>query len=88
MVMSESYTVQAKVYDRMEDLEHRKPEQPRTYEVVMQEALLLADQKVKQLENKILIDKPKVTYAEAVSGSDTSVLVEEWVKSIASHIII
>jgi len=88
MVMSESYKVQARVYDRMEELEHRKQEQPRTYEVVMQEALLLADQKVKELENKIQIDKPKVIYADAVSGSDTSVLVEEWVKSLASHIII
>lgn len=55
---------------------------PRTYEVVMQEALLLADTRVKELEQKILLDKPKVSFATAVEGSASSIKVEDWIKSI------
>ena len=55
---------------------------PRTYEVVMQEALLLADHKVKELEKKIQIDAPKVAFATAIEWSSTSVSVWDWIKAI------
>lgn len=48
----------------------------------MQEALILADQRVKELEEKILLDKPKVSFATAVEGSASSVKVEDWIKSV------
>ncbi len=55
---------------------------PRTYEVVMQEALLLADHRVKELEKKIQIDAPKVAFATAIEWSSTSVSVWDWIKAI------
>jgi phage antirepressor YoqD-like protein len=68
-------------------------QKPRTYEEIMREALLLADQKVmeqqqkiEKLEDKILDDKPKVSFANAVAGSATAVNVGEWVKTIQSEL--
>lgn len=57
-------------------------QKPRTYEVVMREALLLADQRVQELEEKILEDKPKVAFAEAVARSATAVNVWYWIKAV------
>lgn len=64
------------------DCEKRLRAPKRTYEVVMREALLLADQRVQELEQKQLEDKPKVAFATAVSGAASSVKVEDWIKSI------
>ncbi len=55
---------------------------PLTYEEVMQNALLLADKKVKELENKIQLDLPKVAFATTVEASINSVLIRDWAKSI------
>ena len=60
----------------------KKVQKPRTYEVVMQEALLLADHRVKELENKILLDAPKVAFAKAIEWSSTSINVWDWIKTI------
>lgn len=46
---------------------------PRTYQEIMSEALQLAARKVEELEEKILEDKPKVSFANAVAGSATAV---------------
>lgn len=40
---------------------------PRTYQEIMSEALQLAARKVEELEEKILEDKPKVSFANAVA---------------------
>ena len=48
----------------------------------MQNALLIADKKVKELEHKIEIDKPKVSFASTVESSLNSVLIRQWAKSI------
>jgi len=55
---------------------------PLTYEEIMQNALLLADKRVKQLEQKIIDDKPKVSFASTVESSLNSVLIGQWAKSI------
>lgn len=59
---------------------------PRTYQEIMSEALQLAAQKVEELEEKILEDKPKVSFANAVAGSATAVNVGDWVKTIQSEL--
>lgn len=59
------------------ELEETKPQ---TFEEVMRNALLLADQKVKQLETKIEIDKPKVEFANTVADSSDVILVREYAK--------
>jgi len=76
-----------KILDKLEDM-RRIIQSPQTYEQIMQHALLLADSKVKDLQNKIEIDRPKVSYAEAVAGSNTSMKVEDFVKNISSEIVI
>ena len=45
------------------DIEKSK-NKPLTYEEIMQNALLIADKKVKELEHKIEIDKPKVVFVD------------------------
>lgn len=59
---------------------------PRTYQEIMSEALQLAARKVEELEEKILEDKPKVSFANAVAWSATAVNVGEWVKTIQSEL--
>ena len=63
------------------DIEKNK-NKPLTYEEVMQNALLIADKKVKELEHKIEVDKPKVSFASTVESSLNSVLIRQWAKSI------
>ena len=70
-----------KVMKRVEELERMK-HQPLTYEETMQNALVLADKRVKALENKIQEDKPLVSFATTVQSSINSVLIRDWVKSI------
>lgn len=70
------------IIKRWQEIEKTQSATPRTYEVVMREALLLADQRVQELEEKILLDRPKVSFATAVEGSASSVKVEDWIKSV------
>ena len=63
------------------DIEKSK-NKPLTYEEIMQNALLIADKKVKELEHKIEIDKPKVVFADAVSSTNTDLLIRDWAKTI------
>lgn len=54
-------------------------------EKIMARALLLADKKVHQLEAQIEADKPKVLFADAVSASQTSILVGDLAKLISQN---
>jgi len=79
-----------KVIDRLEELES-KNNKPLSYEELMQNALLLADKKVKELalENKALNNviqeqKPKVAFANSVSASNDSILIGAFAKAIST----
>ena len=67
------------IIDRWQELEN-EVNKPKTFEEIMQDALLLADQKVKELENKIALDKPKVEFADAVGNAWDSILIRDYCK--------
>lgn len=52
----------------------------KTYEETMREALLLADNKVKELQEKIEQDKPKVSLAESIQVAAGSMNISDWVR--------
>jgi len=65
---------------------------PLSYEEIMQNALLLADKKVKELEysnkalnNVIQEQKPKVAFANSVSASNDSILISAFAKAISNN---
>jgi phage antirepressor YoqD-like protein len=93
MALSYSYDLQAKVFDRMTELENQlKPafKIPTTFAG----ALMLAAQQAVELEKqaleleektaKIEQDKPKVAFADAVRKLDNSCLVREFAKVIGT----
>lgn len=67
------------IIDRWQELEAQS-RKPQTYEEIMQHALLLADQRVKQLEAKIEEDKPKVEFADAVGSTEDGILLRDYCK--------
>lgn len=81
IVSGYSFDLRMKIINRLEELENLK-NKPLTYEQVMQNALMIADKKVKELEYKIEVDKPKVSFASTVESSLNSVLIGQWAKSI------
>lgn len=79
MVMSESYKVQAAVYDKMEK------QASFTMPSTLSEALLLASQLEAAKEAalaKIEADKPAVEFAKIVSDSSNTRCIRVWVKSM------
>ncbi len=54
-------------------------------EKIMARALLMADKKVHKLEAQIEADRPKVLFADAVSASQTSILVGDLAKLISQN---
>lgn len=54
-------------------------------EMIMKRALEYADKKIILLENQIKVDKPKTIFADAVSTSQTSVLVGELAKILKQN---
>lgn len=52
-------------------------------EVIMKRALQFADERIKQLENRMELDKPKVDFADHVATSTNSLLVREVAKIIS-----
>ncbi len=85
MAMSYSYDLQAKVFDRMTELEGKQqPALPQTYK----EALLQLVEKVEQielLESQAQIDKPKALFADSVACADTTILVGELAKILKGN---
>ena len=69
------------IIDRWLELEGQQ-NKPQTFEEVMKNALLLADERVKLLENKIEEDKQVTDFGRAISQSAWTVNVWDWVKSI------
>lgn len=76
-----SFDLRMKIINRLDELE-QKINKPLTYEETMQNALLLADKRVKALENKIIEDKPLTDFGRAVSNSDATVSVAVFAKTI------
>lgn len=54
-------------------------------EKVMARALQIAERKIKNLEDKVLADNPKVLFADAVSASHTSILVGDLAKLLRQN---
>lgn len=84
MVMSESYKVQAAVYDRMVELES-SGRQVFKIPQTLSEALLLAGQLAAEKEAalaQIEADKPKVEFAETVRNMQGSCAVGDFAKTI------
>lgn len=84
MAMSYSYDLQAKVFDRMTELESHAPALPKTYK----EALLALVEKVEQielLESQAQIDKPKALFADSVACADTTILIGELAKILKGN---
>lgn len=55
---------------------------PKTLEETVKDTVLLLDTRIKELEEKIAIDAPKVHFAEVISGSTGAVLIREFAKMI------
>ena len=85
MAMSYSYDLQAKVFDRMTELEGKQqPALPQTYK----EALLALVEKVdaiEKLEAQATIDKPKALFADSVACADTTILIGELAKILKGN---
>lgn len=67
------------IIKRWKELENVKPQ---TFEQIMQNALLLADQRVKLLEAKIEEDKPITDFGRAISQSIGTCKIWDWIKAI------
>jgi possible bacteriophage antirepressor len=65
LISGYSIKLRKAIIDRWQELENQN-NKPKTFEEIMKDALLLADQRVKQLEAQIEEDKPKVNFADAV----------------------
>lgn len=63
----------------------KKANRPLTFEEMSKKTILLADKKIKALENKIEQDTPKVSYAEAVVGTINPISLREWIASLKSE---
>ena len=63
----------------------KRANRPLTFEEMSKQTILLADKKIKALENKIEQDTPKVSYAEAVVGTINPISLREWIASLKSE---
>ena len=81
MVMSESYKVQAAVYDRLDDLESKQYKLPTNYLEALT-ALVQSETEKQTLQLKIDTDKPKVEFAEAVRRLEGSCSIGDFSKVI------
>lgn len=81
IVSGYSFELRMKIINRLDELES-DISKPLTYEETMQNALLLADQRVKELEHKIQEDKPLTDFGRVISNSDASINVGVFAKTI------
>lgn len=55
---------------------------PLSFEEMAKQTILLADKRIKELENKIEIDKPKVNFANAITGTTSNIDFETFAKAL------
>lgn len=55
---------------------------PLSFEEMAKQTILLADKKIKELENKIETDKPKVNFANAITGTTSNIDFETFAKAL------
>jgi len=55
---------------------------PLSFEEMAKQTILLADKKIKELENKIATDKPKVNFANAITGTTSNIDFETFAKAL------
>ena len=85
MVMSESYKVQAAVYDRMVELEQQPAYTlPQNYVEALEHLVVAAKENV-VLTAKIEADAPKVRFADVVSDSSNTRCIRIWVKAMKNE---
>ncbi len=84
MAMSYSYDLQAKVFDRMTELEAKTAPAPLDLSnpAALRAALLGYTEQVMQLEAKVSADAPKVAFAEAIRAVDGVCSIEKIAKTI------
>ena len=81
LALALDWKARIKVMDKITEL-REKNNKPKTFEEIMRDTLLLANEKVQQLENKIEDDKPRVEFANTVADSSDVILVREYAKLI------
>lgn len=55
---------------------------PMTLEQIMKKAIMMADERIAELENKITEDKPLTDFGRAISQSTATVKIGDWIKAI------
>ena len=81
LISGYSIKLRKAIIDRWQELENQN-NKPKTFEEIMKDALLLADQRVKQLEAQIEEDKPKVNFADAVWNTENCILMRDFCKML------
>ncbi len=81
LISGYSIKLRKTIIDRWQELENQN-NKPKTFEEIMKDALLLADQRVKQLEAQIEEDKPKVNFADAVWNTENCILMRDFCKML------
>lgn len=60
----------------------KQTHKPLSFEEMAKQTILLADKRIRELENKIEVDKPKVKFAEAISGTTSNIDFETFAKAL------
>lgn len=74
----------ARLVLRWEENELKKQE-PVSFEMMVKQTLMLADQRIKALEAKVESDKPKVNFANAITGTTSNIDFETFAKVISDQ---